>query len=131
MDSRLVGIQLDARRNRGQEDRSRQEREAANEAFGPNGIPAIRLDAKNEIMARLHRIKTELDVTALRAEIESAGSPASAAAFDSSSDTPVTHIRRGRPGNSPRDTPMPRRKNFELFLPPIRQRRGARGLAEI
>jgi Tfp pilus assembly protein PilF len=47
-------------------------------------------------MARLHRIKTELDVTALRAEIESAGSPASATAFDSSSDTPVTHIRRGR-----------------------------------
>src|SRR5882757_3159027 len=80
----------------GRKNEADQEHEAANETFGPNGAPTIRLDAKNETMARLHRIKTELDVTALRAEIESAGSPASAAAFDSSSDTPVTHIRRGR-----------------------------------
>jgi Tfp pilus assembly protein PilF len=80
----------------GRKNEADQEREAANEAFGPNGVPAIRLDAKNETMARLHRIKTELDVTALRAEIESAQSPASATAFDSSGDTPTTHIRRGR-----------------------------------
>jgi tetratricopeptide (TPR) repeat protein len=80
----------------GRKNEADQEREAANEAFGPNGVPAIRLDTKNETMARLHRIKTELDVTALRAEIETAGSPASATALDSSSDTPVTHIRRGR-----------------------------------
>src|SRR5712671_2835655 len=80
----------------GRKNEADQEREAANEAFGPSGVPEIRLDAKNEPMARLHRIKTELDVTALRAEIETAGSPASATAFDSSSDTPVTHIRRGR-----------------------------------
>lgn len=80
----------------GRKNEADQEREAANEAFGPNGVPAIRLDAKNETMVRLHRIKTELDVTALRAEIETAGSPASATAVDSSSDTPVTHIRRGR-----------------------------------
>ena len=73
-----------------------QERESANETFGPNGLPAIRLDAKNETMARLSRIKTELDVTALRAEIESAEPPSSAAAPGSSIDTPVTHIRRGR-----------------------------------
>src|SRR5436190_11003825 len=80
----------------GRKNEADQEHEAANETFGPNGVPTIRLDAKNETMARLHRIKTELDVTALRAEIESAGSPAGATAFDSSSDTPVTHIRRGR-----------------------------------
>ena len=73
-----------------------QEREIANETFGPNGLPAIRLDAKNETVAQLIRIKTELDVTALRAENESAGSPASEAASDSSSDTSVTHLRRGR-----------------------------------
>jgi tetratricopeptide (TPR) repeat protein len=73
-----------------------QERESANETFGPNGLPAIRLDAKNETMARLSRIKTELDVTALRAEIESTEPPSSAAAPGSSIDTPVTHIRRGR-----------------------------------
>jgi tetratricopeptide (TPR) repeat protein len=73
-----------------------QERETANETFGPNGLPAIHLDAKNETVARLSRIKTELDVTALRAEIESAESAASAAASAASNDTPVTHVRRGR-----------------------------------
>ncbi len=73
-----------------------QERETANETFGPNGLPAIRLDAKNETVARLSRIKTELDVTALRTEMESAESPASEAASASSSDRSVTHLRRGR-----------------------------------
>ena len=87
----------------GRKNEADQEHEAANETFGPNGVPMVRLDAKNETMARLHRIKTELDVTTLRAEIESGGSPASATAFDSSSDTP-----------------MSRRKNFELSLLSIR-----------
>ncbi len=73
-----------------------QEREAANETFGPNGLPAIHLDAKNETLARLNRVKTELDVTALHAEIESAELPARAAASASSSDTPASRIRRGR-----------------------------------
>src|SRR5216684_2812963 len=73
-----------------------QERETGTETFGPNGLPAIRLDAKNETVARLSRIKMELDVTALRAEMESAESPASEAASASSNDTSVTHLRRGR-----------------------------------
>jgi tetratricopeptide (TPR) repeat protein len=73
-----------------------QERESANETFGPDGLPAIRLDAKNETVARLNRIKTELDVTALRAEIESADSPANQAASDSSNDSAVSRLRRGR-----------------------------------
>ena len=80
----------------GKKTEAEQEREAANETFGPNGLPTIRLDAKNETLARLYRIKTELDVTALRAEIESAEPPASAAASASSSDATLTHIRRGR-----------------------------------
>jgi Tfp pilus assembly protein PilF/TolB-like protein len=71
-----------------------QERETATETFGPNGLPAIQLDAKNETVARLSRIKTELDVTALRGEIESAVPPPSEAA--SASDTSVMHLRRGR-----------------------------------
>jgi tetratricopeptide (TPR) repeat protein/TolB-like protein len=82
--------------NAGNKTEAEQERESANETFGPNGLPAIRLDAKNETLARLNRIKTELDVTALRAEIESAESPASETVSDSSSDTPVAHLRRGR-----------------------------------
>src|SRR6266852_3546023 len=63
-----------------------QERETATETFGPSGLPTIRLDEKNEILAKLSRIKTELDVTALRGEMESAESPASEAASASSSD---------------------------------------------
>src|SRR5438445_544304 len=71
-----------------------QERDTANETFGPNGLPAIRLDAKNETLAKLNRIKTELDVTALRTEIETAAVPSGDAA--SSIDAAVAHLRRGR-----------------------------------
>jgi tetratricopeptide (TPR) repeat protein len=74
-----------------------QERVAAEEAFGPNGLPAIHVDSKNEFVTRLNRIKMELDVTALRAEIESPEASADAtAAAGSESDTPVAHVRRGR-----------------------------------
>jgi predicted Zn-dependent protease/TolB-like protein len=73
-----------------------QERESANESFGPNGLPAIRLEANNESVARLSRIKTQLDVTALLTEMESAESSASSAASDSSNDTSVMRIRRAR-----------------------------------
>jgi Tfp pilus assembly protein PilF/TolB-like protein len=73
-----------------------QERETANEAFGPNGLPAIRVDSKNDSLSRLDRIKTELDVTALRAEVESPESSASAVASATSSDTPAAQVRRGR-----------------------------------
>ena len=92
-DRALLILSLEAA---GKKTEAEQEREAANETFGPNGLPAIRLDAKNEAVARLYRIKTELDVTTLRAEIESAEPPASAAASASSSDATLTHIRRGR-----------------------------------
>ena len=92
-DRALLILSLEAA---GKKTEAEQEREAANETFGPNGLPAIRLDAKNETVARLYRIKTELDVTTLRAEIESAEPPASAAASASSSDATLTHIRRGR-----------------------------------
>ncbi len=73
-----------------------QEREAAKEAFGPNGLPAIPPESKNEGWSRLNRIKTELDVTALRAEIASNESPASGNADAALSNTPAAHVRRGR-----------------------------------
>jgi len=73
-----------------------QERESANESFGPNGLPAIHLDAKSETLARLHRITTELDVTALRPEIASAESPLSQSASDFSVDSAISRLRRGR-----------------------------------
>lgn len=73
-----------------------QEREAAVEALGPTALPTIRVDAKGEGLARLDRIKTELDITTLRLEIESSGSAANSAAATSAADTPGAHIRRGR-----------------------------------
>lgn len=75
-----------------------QEREAAKEAFGPNGLPPIRLDdpsdKRNETLARLTRIKTELDLSGLRSE--PAGAPASTASSASTGDSPAMRIRRGR-----------------------------------
>ena len=71
-----------------------QERETATETFGPNGLPAMHLDAKNETIAKLSRIKTELDVTVMRGEIESAAPAPSETA--STTDTFVAHLRRGR-----------------------------------
>ncbi len=73
-----------------------QEREEAKEAFGPNGLPAIALDEKNETAARLTRIKMELDVAGLRAETESGQAPALSPASAAASDTPAASIRRGR-----------------------------------
>ena len=80
----------------GKKSEADQERETATETFGPNGLPAVRLDAKNEFVSKLTRIKTELDVTALRAGLESPNPAASSASAGESSDTPAGHIRRAR-----------------------------------
>lgn len=75
-----------------------QEREAAKEAFGPNGLPVIQLDSssdkKNETLARLTRIKTELDLSELRAE--PAEAHLDAASVAGANDTPATRVHRGR-----------------------------------
>ena len=75
-----------------------QEREAAKEAFGPNGLPVIQLDSRsdkrNEALARLTRIKTELDVSELR--VEPAEAPVDAASNAAANDTPAIRVRRGR-----------------------------------
>ncbi|HET8922401.1 MAG TPA: tetratricopeptide repeat protein [Candidatus Acidoferrum sp.] len=80
----------------GKKPEAEQEHEAANEAFGPNGLPAVHVDSKNEWMAHLSRVKAELDVSALRAEIEAPESANGAAVFAASSDTPAAHVRRGK-----------------------------------
>ncbi|HXY23039.1 MAG TPA: tetratricopeptide repeat protein [Candidatus Acidoferrum sp.] len=80
----------------GKKPEAEQEREEAKEAFGPSGLPAIALDPKNETVTKLQRIKTELDVTSLRGENESADTPAGVAAASASNDTPAARIRRGR-----------------------------------
>lgn len=90
-DRALLILSLDKAEKTGEAD---QEREAAKEAFGPNGLPAIQLDEKGETLARLTRIKTELDMSGLRAE--PADAPASTASASATSDTPAARIRRGR-----------------------------------
>jgi Tfp pilus assembly protein PilF/TolB-like protein len=85
-DRALLILSLERAGNKAEAD---QERETAAETFGPNGLPTIRLDA-------MIRIKTELDVTALRAEIQSPESAESTAASGSPNDTPAAHVRRGR-----------------------------------
>jgi Tfp pilus assembly protein PilF len=108
-----------------------QERETATETFGPNGLPAIRLDEKNETVARINRIKTELDVTTLRGEIETAEPPASEAASDSSADTSVSRLRRGRQELSA-GNPDAAEKEFRAVLATDPSSPAAhRGLAEI
>jgi tetratricopeptide (TPR) repeat protein/TolB-like protein len=90
-DRALLILSLEKAEKTGEAD---QEREAAKEAFGPNGLPAIQLDGKSETLARLTRIKTELDLSGLRAEPGDA--PASTASAAGASDAPVARIRRGR-----------------------------------
>jgi predicted Zn-dependent protease/TolB-like protein len=80
----------------GKQSEADQERETATETFGPNGLPSIRLDAKSEFVTKLNRIKTELDVTALRAGLESPNPAAGSAASDESNNSPAGHIRRAR-----------------------------------
>jgi tetratricopeptide (TPR) repeat protein len=76
-----------------------QEREAATETLGPNALPALS-DINADALARLDRVKTELDTVALRLEIERslprARSSQTQAQASSEADTPTAHIRLGR-----------------------------------
>ena len=80
----------------GREPEAGQERETANEVFGPNGLPSIVFDPKDDSIARLNRIKMELDITALRAEMISPESPAATADSGATQEMPAAHVRRGR-----------------------------------
>jgi tetratricopeptide (TPR) repeat protein len=75
-----------------------EERNAAAENFGPDGLPAIKLDAKGDSLTKLQRVRTELDTTALQLELASGGGKAPSEASDPSlsANTSTAHIRRGR-----------------------------------
>jgi tetratricopeptide (TPR) repeat protein/TolB-like protein len=73
-----------------------EEREAANEALGPNALSAVHVDAKGDTQPRLDRVMTELDITALRLEIQSSGPVSASSSPGSATETPGTHIRRAR-----------------------------------
>ena len=78
-----------------------EERVAAAEALGPNALASVRTDAKADALS-LERVRTDLDITALRLEIESpdAGTAPSVSANTSASGavegTSATRIRYGR-----------------------------------
>jgi len=80
----------------GKKSEAEQERETARETFGPNGLPAIRADAKGEFVTRLDRLKTELDITALRAGLVSLGPATNAPEAAETSGSAAAHIRRAR-----------------------------------
>jgi tetratricopeptide (TPR) repeat protein len=80
----------------GKKAEAEQERDTATETFGPDALPVERLDAKKDALVRLERVHTEMDTTALRLEIVSAGDSANAAVAAATVDTPAAHIRRGR-----------------------------------
>jgi tetratricopeptide (TPR) repeat protein len=75
-----------------------EEREAVAEALGPNALTSVHVDAKGDPQGKLDRIKTELDITALRLEIQSSGTTMASASSSPAgvAETPGTHIRRGR-----------------------------------
>lgn len=72
-----------------------EERGTAAETFGPDALPEVHLGGKEEL-ARLERVRTELDTTTLRLDIVSAASAASTASPVPITDTPTAHVRRGR-----------------------------------
>jgi tetratricopeptide (TPR) repeat protein len=74
-----------------------EERDTAAETFGPDGLPVVRLDVKNESasLAKLQRVRTELDTTALQLELASAVSVGGGGKAAPPADTPGAHIRRG------------------------------------
>lgn len=81
----------------GKKDEAAEARDTAFEAFGANGLPALKLDGKQESFARYQRLSRELDTTALRMQL--ATPPAASGATAESAiplDPAVAHIRRGR-----------------------------------
>jgi len=114
----------------GKKPEAEQVREEAKEAFGPSGLPAISLDAKNETVTKLQRIKSELDVTSLRGEAEPGDTAASATSVVVG-DTPAARIRRGRQELSLGHTDVAEREFRAVLEVDPRNAAAHRGLGEI
>jgi tetratricopeptide (TPR) repeat protein len=107
-----------------------QERNAAAEAFGPNGLPAIHLDGNADTLTHMARVKTELDTTALRQEIK----PAEIASVNASGvvvDSAEAHIRRGRQELSAAHTDVAEREFHAALALDGSSAAAHRGLADI
>lgn len=75
-----------------------EERNAVAEALGPNALPTVHVDPRSDAQSHLDRVKTDLDVTALRLEILSSNTPGAPSNAESAAaaSTPASHIRQGR-----------------------------------
>ncbi len=62
----------------------------------PEDLPVIRLNSKKDSLAKLQRIKTELELTALHTVSTTNASVAGATEAPASADTVAAHLRRGR-----------------------------------
>jgi tetratricopeptide (TPR) repeat protein/TolB-like protein len=80
----------------GKQEEADQERNAALEAFGPNGVTTTHLDAKNDSLTHIQRVTTEIDPETLRYEMASAEERAATSGPQEGRDTPATHLRRAR-----------------------------------
>lgn len=87
---------IDALEKAGKKEEAEQERNAASETFGPNGITAARVDSRGDSLMRFERVKTELDPETLRFEMESAEAHAATSESPDLRDTPASHLRRAR-----------------------------------
>jgi tetratricopeptide (TPR) repeat protein/TolB-like protein len=88
---------INAMERAGKKSEAAEARDAAFEAFGPSGLPALKLDGKPESLAKYQRVSRELDTTSLRMQLATpAGANNSAAESASPMDPVVAHIRRGR-----------------------------------
>jgi tetratricopeptide (TPR) repeat protein len=81
----------------GKKSEADQERGLAQESLGPDGISALKLDAKPDALTKYQRISRELDTTTLRLELASPQlQAASTPGPGTAAEAVVTHVRRGR-----------------------------------
>ena len=80
----------------GKQEEADQERNAALEAFGPNGVTTAHLDSKSDSLTHFERVATEIDPETLRFEMESAEARAATSGTPDARDTPAEHLRRAR-----------------------------------
>jgi tetratricopeptide (TPR) repeat protein/TolB-like protein len=88
---------INAMERAGKKNEAAEVRDAAFGAFGPSGLPALKLDGKPESLAKYHRVSRELDITSLRMQLATPSAVDNSAAESASPIDPVVaHIRRGR-----------------------------------
>lgn len=116
----------------GKQDEAEEERSEAAEAFGPNGVPAIRIDAKNaDSWSKLERLRTELDPAELRPEFRAASGPNGAAASASSANSVLAHVRGGRQALATNNLDAAAKEFQAALAADPRSPSAHRGLAEI